>query len=388
MSNMGCNCPSEKSECFHKAYWAFFNGDTSMSFVRQAVETNIFMINNRTNCFDEIRFVLAFSVLMFHAPALSASQELQWLFRVFDADLAVKGFFAISGYLVTKSFYSSQSVLVYFEKRARRIYPAYAGVILFCLLVGLAVTGMDRMEFLQSPQTYKYLGANLLLANFLQPTLPGVFDGNAFHAMNGALWTIKIEVMLYFLVPFLVLGYRWLNPKVVLILSLLIGIAWYTFFQFQFDHALSPMLARQFPGQLPYFALGSFFAVAPLPTKWRNALMIAAFIYILSGFNHKQPWSEYTNMLAYPSLVIGLSQVRQLSMGIGRMGDMSYGIYLFHFPVIQLLTDLGVFGINPWLGLGLSILVTLVLAFASWHLLEKGFLKRSSHYRQAEAGKG
>lgn len=341
------------------------------------------MMQTRTNCFDEIRFVLAFSVLLFHAPALSAAPELQWLTRFFDADFAVKGFFAISGFLVTKSFYSSQNMLVYFEKRARRIYPAYAGVVLFCVLVGLAVTNMDRMDFLQSPQTYKYLGANLVFANFLQPTLSGVFEGNAFHAMNGALWTIKIEVMLYFLVPVLVLGYRWFNPVTVLLLSLGFGMAWYSYFQFHFPHALGPMLARQFPGQLPYFAMGSFFAVAPLSAKWRNALMIAAIAYILSGLNRMQPWSEYVNMLAYPCLVIGLSQVRQISIGIGRMGDMSYGIYLFHFPVLQLLADRGVFGINPWLGLGCGVLITLLLAFLSWHLLEKGFLKRSSHYLQA-----
>lgn len=344
-------------------------------------------MQNRTNCFDEIRFLLAFFVLMAHTQALANAQELHWLTRYFDSDFAVKGFFAISGYLVTKSFYSSRSVLEYFEKRARRIYPAYVGVIVFCVLVGLLATSLSVSDFLHSAGLYKYLAANLAFANFLQPTLPGVFSHNTMNAMDGALWTIKIEVMLYFLVPFLVLGYRRINALVTLILAFVIGFVWYTYFQFGFDHSIGPVLSRQFPGQLPYFALGSFLAVSPLPVKWRNILMVIAGIYILSGLNHVRPYAEYLNMLAYPVFVIGLSQIRQLSFGIGRLGDMSYGIYLFHFPIIQLLMDRGIYEINPYLGLGLSIVMTLTMAFLSWHLLEKGFLKRSSHYVQAAIGK-
>jgi peptidoglycan/LPS O-acetylase OafA/YrhL len=74
-----------------------------------------------------------------------------------------------------------------------------------------------------------------------------------------------------------------------------------------------------------------------------------------------------------------------LAMGIryfgnfGRYGDLSYGIYIGHFPVTQLLVSLGVFG-NPWIGLSGIIALVLLGAWCSWHFVERPFLGRSSHY--------
>lgn len=338
------------------------------------------------NCFDEIRLALACIVLFAHAGELSGAPSLAWMAEVFKSDFAVKGFFAISGYLVSQSFLSSDGVRDYFGKRLRRICPAYFFVILYCLLVGLVASDFGADAFLSSPITLKYLAANLAFLNFLQPTLPGTFDGNPVHAMNGALWTIKIELMLYCVAPVLFLLYRRIGYVGGLLAALVLGVAWYGYFTYGFDHPAGAAIARQFPGQLPYFAIGSFLAVADIGRRSLFAALAVSAVYLL--LEVPAPASGLLNMLAYPLFVIGLSQVGFLSLGVGRVGDLSYGVYLFHFPTLQLVTYLGLFRTSPTLGLAVSVLVTLTMAFVSWRFVEKRFLRRSSHYRLAETGAG
>ena len=95
------------------------------------------------NYFDEVRFILALIVLVAHTSALASAEQLNWFTKFFDSDFAVKGFFAISGYLVTKSYISSNNVIQYFEKRIRRVYPAYILVIAYCIFVGFITSDLS-----------------------------------------------------------------------------------------------------------------------------------------------------------------------------------------------------------------------------------------------------
>ena len=338
----------------------------------------------KANCFDEIRLFLAFIVVMAHTQALVGTDVLTWLTKYFNSDFAVKGFFAISGYLVTKSFQSSTGIINYFEKRIRRIYPAYIFVVVYCILIGILASKLSVLELLSSPDLYGYFFSNLIFLNFLNPDLPGVFSDNAVNAMNGSLWTIKVELMLYAVVPFLIIGYRTVGNFATVTLAVLAGVLWYSYFNYSLGHPVGVTIARQFPGQLPYFAVGSFLAVATLPERLKKALFWISLLYLLSDVNNVNPLSEYLNMLAYPLFIIGLSDMRSLSFGIGRYGDLSYGVYLFHFPTIQFLTDIGLYRFNPYFGLGVSLLITFFMAYLSWNLVEKRWLRRSSYYVQTE----
>lgn len=61
---------------------------------------------------------------------------------------------------------------------------------------------------------------------------------------------------------------------------------------------------------------------------------------------------------------------------IGRHGDFSYGIYLYHFPIVQCFKWGGFFKSSPWLSAFFIVLMTITLAIASWRLIEQPFLKR------------
>lgn len=323
------------------------------------------------NNFDALRIALALIVVGAHLADVTARPEFQVFRPYFDSDFAVKAFFAVSGFLVIRSFRSSSSLAEFAEKRARRIYPAYLFAVLLCLAIGAGMTRLPLSSYLTSTQTWKYLAANAVFLNFLQPNLPGVFESNPMPAMDGALWTLKVEVALYFCVPVIFWLFKRFHALPVALVLTAVSIAWVYFFQMHYGSA---ELARQFPGQLSYFVLGALFA------SDKRLLSHAGKTAIASGLAYlalrDTPAQQAIEPFFYVSVVIWLATTDRFRVGTSRFGDISYGIYLFHFPVVQALYASGSFE-TPYLGAAEVVLVTLALAFCSWHLLERPLLKRS-----------
>jgi peptidoglycan/LPS O-acetylase OafA/YrhL len=140
----------------------------------------------RQNNFDLLRFVFAVIVFLAHAYQLSQAPELAWLARIFSSELAVQCFFVVSGFLIFMSYENSASLAQYFDKRVRRIYPAYLVVVASCALLSVLLSILPWQEYFASTGFYRYLIANLAFLNFVQPDLPGIFDANNLSAVNGA----------------------------------------------------------------------------------------------------------------------------------------------------------------------------------------------------------
>jgi peptidoglycan/LPS O-acetylase OafA/YrhL len=333
-------------------------------------------MENRNN-FDGVRIGLALIVVFAHLLALTQKQDFKYFEYIFDSNFAVKGFFAISGFLVMKSYFSSNGVFEYAEKRFRRIYPAYLTSILLCICVASCATTLTLLDFFKSPITFKYLISNLLFLNFIQPTLPSVFERNPVQALNGALWTIKVEVMLYFCIPFILYSFKKIGAVKSAFTMTLLSIAYVYFFVYVFK-GKGEEIARQFPGQLSYFVLGSLFAVNE---KSLSKIKWIAVISVVILFLISDPLAKlFIDPIAFSSVVIFLSTSANKNLNFGKYGDISYGIYLYHFPIIQFLVFLGIFEQNAWLGLFSTFTITILTALVSWHLIEKPLLKRSSHY--------
>jgi peptidoglycan/LPS O-acetylase OafA/YrhL len=333
------------------------------------------------NNFDLLRFVFAATVVLYHARIYSAAPELSFL-RVFSADFAVRSFFVVSGFLVFMSFEQSRSAGEYFGKRIRRIYPAYAAVIAGAAILGAFVTELTWSEYF-SPGLLRYLAANLAFANFLAPNLPGVFVHNPLTEVNGALWTIKIEVMFYAIVPVL----AWLAARrgrfAVLAAAYVLGIVWtmgFTAMATRSDSAPLARLSHQLPGQLGYFASGAlcYYYLPALRQRWAWVATLGLVgLIVANAFPGMQIVVEPAAIaLVVTFLAFG---VRPLG-NFARHGDLSYGVYILHVPVLQTLVAAGIFKSNPFGGLALAIVLVITLAFACWHLVEKPFLRRSSHY--------
>lgn len=349
---------------------------------------------DRDNNFDLLRLAFAVCVLFWHLYVLSRAPALEVFSHVFSADIAVKGFFVISGYLVMMSYDSSSSLRSYAEKRLRRIYPAYAAVVLACAFAGALFTSLPLAQY-TGLEVARYLAANLVFLNFLAPTLPGVFEGQPYGEVNGALWTLKIEVMYYAFVPVL----AWLLARfgrwrviaalyaLAVVYSLVTGAL----------HARTGagvwlQLQRQLPGQLGYFLAGValYYARDRLRGRWGALVAFAAAALAVVVVSADPLVTLLLEPMALGILVIYAAIAAPHLGNFARFGDFSYGIYIIHFPVVQALVALGWFAHDAWSAFWCALALVGVLSALSWHALERHFLRSGSHYRLAarRAGSG
>lgn len=336
---------------------------------------------NEKNNFDIVRLSLAFTVMLVHAAQLTKNSDIQFLSDYLNSDFAVKGFFTISGFLIAKSYLRSESITSYFIKRAQRILPAYIFVIIMCFFIGMCLTTLPIMNFLQREESFKYLIANLSFLNFIQPNLPGVFSNNPLQAMDGSLWTIKAEVGLYILLPF-TLTLMKKNPLKVWGMIFIISCVWFFYFTSIYSGPKAETLAKQFIYLSPYFFFGSLLAIHKTTFDRLKDITIVSLVIFLLFKN--TGYAFIFEPVAFSSIVIIFCTNLCKEIKISKYGDLSYGIYLYHFPIIQVLQHYNVFDINASLGLSATILITISMAYISWHHLESRFLKRM-HRPQASA---
>jgi len=344
----------------------------------------LYHINPRlkVNNFDLLRVFFAMTVCLVHTYELSGFVQLTWIVKILSSEVAVKGFFVVSGFLIFMSYERSTSFQSYAGKRVRRIYPAYFTVVMACAL-GLVTISSNTIDHYFSFAWFKYIAANLSFLNFLQPALPEVFDSNKLVIVNGALWTLKIEVLFYLTVPLFSFLFRRYSTLAVIVLAYCISVAYSEYMinmAEQADSQLYKTLSRQLPGQLSYFMSGAFlyYFLQFFERNIRYFVPVAAFV-LAADHIFPLPLLE-PFALATAVVFFGLF----LYVGnFGKYGDFSYGIYILHFPIIQLIIYFGWFKKSPWPFLILVVFLTTIGSIALWHLVEKKFLLRRSHYIEA-----
>jgi peptidoglycan/LPS O-acetylase OafA/YrhL len=329
---------------------------------------------DRNNSFGLIRLIAAICVVMGHAFPIAGQPSL----LVLDGSLqgiAVKVFFVISGYLIFKSWVSDPSLFRFTCKRATRILPGLFGVVLVSvLIVGPCFTSLTLREYFSHPTTYGYL-SNLYL--YVTYHLPGVFSDNVYpHAINGSLWSLPVEVCLYVSVPVLFCFPR-IRSAVCILAALAICLLNVQLLSWSWDYrpVFYGMDLLSVLDTAPYFFLGALLAsfdhrFLPGPL----ACVVAACGLAVVQFGG---WgSGWLAMICIPVMVIGMARIKcgRLSEWCDRT-DMSYGIYLYGFPVQQAVSWFMGTGCSPWMNFGLSIGPILVLAYTSWVLIERPALR-------------
>jgi peptidoglycan/LPS O-acetylase OafA/YrhL len=297
----------------------------------------------------------------------------------------------VSGALVLGSFERTSNLPRYGEKRFRRLYPAYFVVVLLPALVSLILAGPDALRSIGA-----YLAANLVFLNFLAPDLPGLFAGHRFEEVNGALWTLKIEVMFYLVLPILGLIMRGLKSAWWLLLVALYvgGEIWrlqLAVILTAFDvppvvSTYAPELARQLPGQMAFFASGMMlWRLWPaVKVRWMLCGLTGAGLLTLSLL---VPMFEPLRAAGLALVIACAAFAPGPKLNAARYGDISYGLYITHFPIMQgaIMT-----GLIASLGLAAGFAAVLILVIASsfvlWWAIEKPALRRDSHYRQVALG--
>lgn len=336
----------------------------------------------RQNNFDVLRLVAAMMVLVSHCYPLFGrpDQEIGAALTGIDTGggFGVAIFFFMSGFLVTGSLERSASLTRYAAARALRILPALAAVVLICAFVlGPAMTTLPLDAYWANGATWSYLG-NIAIFG-LQHQLPGVFETSPDHGVNGSLWTLPIEVAMY-----IVLAAFFFAGLIKARLAVFLAAGFFA------AHVLSisvlhwswndrgPVIAAV--PLYDFFKLGTWFFIGSaywlhrdaLPVDWRWAL--AALMLSLATVH--SPYGAAVYFLTLPYLVYYVAYCPVPLHRLTRpIGDISYGVYLWAFPVQQ--TVFATLGATYSFGamMGITVAVTCAAGYLSWHLLEKHALR-------------
>jgi peptidoglycan/LPS O-acetylase OafA/YrhL len=330
------------------------------------------------NNFNLLRLAFALMVVAYHVVVLPGVPEWAPLERPTSAlaELGVQGFFVLSGYLVFASLERSSSLRLYAEKRVRRLYPAYAAIVIICAVAALTTASGAGAA---AAGVVKYLGWNLVFLNFKAPELPGLFAANRFHEVNGALWTLKIEVMFYILLPAL----AWLlrvagRMRWGVVAMVYVGAeVW----RLGLEAAGHPEIARQLPGQMSFFISGIGFRMVRLDARrLQLAGLLGAGVLVPSLFISSVEPLRAAGLGAV-SILLATGGTRVFDAA--RFGDLSYGLYIVHFPIIQTTIAAGLFAGVPIVGMAISMLAAFIAALLMWRLVERPALRSDSAYRRS-----
>ena len=325
----------------------------------------------RHNNFDLLRLVAALSVIFSHAFLLAENSQDHDPLMLLTGGQAILGlagvfvFFTISGYLITQSFETTSSPFVFLAKRALRIFPGLLGCLLICVFViGPLVTTLPLSEYLARPETYLFLLHNAVL-DIDYNRLPGVvfWPGNIGGIVNGPLWSLPCEALLYLML--FGLGVCRLLTLPITLLLVVIGIAalWFDTAGETFGSAL---------WLLGFFAAGMCLyrlrGLGPRLFAWPWALLA------LIGLALSIPARLF--LVAFPLfggyLVIWLALNRRLPVvRAARFGDLSYGLYIYGWPIEHCVVYF-TGGTAPWWQVfGVSLALAVPAAFLSWHGIER-----------------
>ena len=117
-----------------------------------------------TNNFTLLRLLLAVAVVFGHFKLLSGTDYPAFPFNL--ADAAVDCFFVVSGFLIAGSYERTRVLWSFYVRRVFRLYPMYATIVIVQTIIMLALLPGGPLS--EPHATLRYLGANLLFANWLQ----------------------------------------------------------------------------------------------------------------------------------------------------------------------------------------------------------------------------
>lgn len=346
----------------------------SEDLLRSQAPTLGSFVAGRDNNFNLIRFLAASAVLVSHSFALStgtsASEPWGPLLGITPGSMAIEIFFLTSGFLVTASLVRRKDVRSFALARMLRIYPGLiVAVTLTVLAVGFRFTTLQPLSFFTDAQTWIYWARTTTLVTNVSHLLPGAFENNPWRfAVNSSLWSLPYELTMY-----AVLALAWMSltgkhkTAAGLFERIIVAIAAVS----MLTHLLLIGVVTSSALRLTaMFFVGSALYVLRHRVPLTGRIFLVMLAAVLTSMFEKKVFS-YCYPLALPYLVFYLAYVpRGRVRSFNRIGDYSYGIYIYAWPVQQMTAAL-VHGVKPLEMFLLSFLGTCALAVASWHLIEK-----------------
>ena len=337
-------------------------------------------VNERySNNFDALRVFAAICITLTHSYGLLQFDAQEPLMKLTNQKLnfsfvGLSIFFAVSGYLIAKSAATSKSLLHYCWKRLLRIQPL---LIVVCLLsifvVGPVFTSISLREYFSNFHSYAYL-RNVLPFFGIQFDLPNVFANNIGESgINGSLWTLVVEERLYLILGLIFLARKYAAKYFVIVVATLNLFYFFTIFflkngVYEYLNTQAFTLALMFVNASAFYFLNIDFSKL---LKNKFSIFFLLFFFVAAYFLNQL---YIFKVIFIPVLVLLLANIKSVFNRFGKYGDLTYGIYIFSFPVQQMLIAKNVVGQNPMMLFISTILIVIPIAFLSWHIFEKKIL--------------
>lgn len=321
-----------------------------------------------------MRFIASLMVIVSHSFIISTGVESnEWFVRLTNGQLTMGGFavavfFLCGGYLIAMSAEKNQTARKFFTARAIRLFPALVFSTFFTIIICGLVSEWGQIMYYTSSTTWEYMKNSIFLRVYY---LPGVFTSNPYGpTVNGSLWTLPVEFICYilcfvamklkltkkktypFTVPFVIAG-----AVLVWILGLTIPLA---------RELIRPVL-------LFYIGMGYWIYREHIYFNIRNLVIATAAFVLLMVIGQ----GTLAMLLAFPYIMMHIwFGMKQCSPKIGKWGNYSYGIYLWGFPVQQLVMHFyPEFFMEPVLNAILSIPIAIVFGMITYWVAEKWFIQ-------------
>ncbi|RBQ10005.1 acyltransferase family protein [Pedobacter miscanthi] len=325
----------------------------------------------KKNAIGFIRLILAIFVVIQHSFVLNGQIDpLSSLGLTSFGALGVDSFFILSGFLITASWLNSKSFLNYIWHRILRIFPAFWFCLVFTALIVAPVMALISgqiidLHFIGNQATYIF--KNLAL-NIYQPTIGNLTNNLVEKSLNGSLWTLFWEFSFYILLAISGIFGALEKRK-----WLLIGFTAIYILCYWLDPCKCTFFLKFFTNKsiaiLPYY-----FLIGSIGFTFRKYIPDSTFLLIFCiilwivdiKFNPNFPLNPFFLFYILLWLITNLPV-----KSIERFGDFSYGIYIYHFLIIQTIILASGNYVSAWEIFAITVPISLLMAYISWNMIEK-----------------
>jgi peptidoglycan/LPS O-acetylase OafA/YrhL len=344
-------------------------------------------IDLKNNAFDFLRLLFAVIVVYGHCWTYGFGKGSEALkIRDMHGELAfgsfaVYGFFVISGFLITASLLRSKNLSEYFRKRFLRIVPGFWAC-LFLLATFFApilyfITKGNIFEYYTKYgiEGYQYFWNNILF-EIKKETIGDVLSMAKVNKLDDPLWSLIFEVRAYILLAILWVIGVFRNKFLIFVPAIFF---WFCYYGVTFIPGFRDWFGT-WVGDWKIACLFSYFFVASafyiwkdkIPMDWKLfslALISTAYFISIDEFAAIAP-------LTVTYGILYLASVLPMQNFSKKVGDMSYGVYIYSVPIQNILTSSGFSRYGYWSYVFASITLSLLAGYLSYNFIEKRFLGR------------